>query len=188
MKERNLRNTEVSGQSTRQELFDKLIDLRNQIIQESRSEMPSTPHRLEVVATVNGITYINDSRAVNVDLTWFALEQLDQPAIWIVGGMQDGHDYTMLREIVRDKVRAIVCLSRENSKVFKMFMADVEVVVAATTAEEAVRAATALAKPGECVILSPACPSHDLFDNYEDRGRKFVRAVLKLNSEDGPQA
>lgn len=168
----------------RKELFSKLVELRNQIITESVTETPSTPHRMEVVAVHNGITYINDSRAINMDLTWFSLEQVQGKAVWIVGSLPENEDYTTLRDVVRGKVHTIICLGRNASRVFRTFLADVDLVIATSTAEEAVRAATVAARHGDTVILSPASPSHDLFDSYEDRGRKFVRAVLKITSEE----
>lgn len=162
------------------EMFNSLLELRKQIIDESISDVRSTRHRQEVIGTHNGIEYINDSKAINVDLTWYSLERLNSSAVWIVGGLQDGQDYGMLKELVADKVRGIVCLGRENSRVFKTFMTYADVIVGASTAEEAVKAATALAQPGDKVILSPACASHDLFESYEDRGNQFTKAVKTL--------
>lgn len=162
------------------EMFNSLLELRKQIIDESISDVRSTRHRQEVIGSFNGIEYINDSKATNVDLTWYSLERLDSTAVWIVGGLQDGQDYGMLKELVADKVRGIVCLGRENSRVFKTFMTYADVIVGASTAEEAVKAATALAQPGDKVILSPACASHDLFESYEDRGNQFTTAVKNL--------
>ena len=166
--------------TTEQDMFNSLLELRKQIIEESVSDVRSTRHRQELIGTFNGVEYINDSKATNVDLTWYSLERLDGQAIWIVGGLQDGQDYSMLKELVADKVRGIVCLGRENSRVFKTFMSYADVIVGASTAEEAVKAATALAQPGDTVILSPACASHDLFESYEDRGNHFTKAVKNL--------
>jgi len=163
-----------------QETFNSLLELRRQILNESVSDVQSTRHRQEVVGVVNDVEFINDSKAVSVDLTWYSLERLEGELIWIVGGLQEGQDYTMLKELVQDKVRGIVCLGRESSKVYKTFMACTEIIVGASTAEEAVKAALALAKPGQKVILSPACPSHDLFESYEDRGNQFTKSVQKL--------
>ena len=170
--------------TTEQDMFNSLLELRKQIIEESVSDVRSTRHRQEVIGTFNGVEYINDSKATNVDLTWYSLERLDGQAIWIVGGLQDGQDYSMLKELVADKVRGIVCLGRENSRVFKTFMSYADVIVGASTAEEAVKAATALAQPGDTVILSPACASHDLFESYEDRGNHFTKAVKQLLEND----
>lgn len=162
------------------ESFSSLLELRRQIISESTSDVQSTRHRQELVRTVSGVDFINDSKATSVDLTWFSLERLEGDLVWIVGGLQEGQDYTMLKELVQDKVRGIVCLGRESSKIYKTFMACTEVIVGASTADEAVKAARTLAKPGDKVILSPACASHDLFESYEDRGDQFVKAVNRL--------
>ena len=166
--------------TTEQDVFNSLLELRKQIIEESVSDVQSTKHRQELIGTWNNIEFINDSKATNVDLTWYSLERLQGTAVWIVGGLQDGQDYSMLKELVADKVRGIVCLGRENSKVFKTFMSFADVIVGASTADEAVKAAAALAQPGDKVILSPACASHDLFDSYEDRGNQFTKAVQEL--------
>jgi len=176
MKNKNW-NKEVQ---TEQEMFNSLLELRKQILEESVSDVQSTRHRQEVIGVWNDIEFINDSKATNVDLTWYSLERLQGTAVWIVGGLQAGQDYSMLKELVSDKVRAVVCLGRENGNVFKTFLTDAEVIVGASTADEAVKAAVALAKPGDKVILSPACSSHDLFESYEDRGNQFTKAVLKL--------
>jgi UDP-N-acetylmuramoylalanine--D-glutamate ligase len=175
MKNKNW-NNEVQ---TEQEMFNSLLELRKQILEESVSDVQSTRHRQELVGTWNNIEFINDSKATNVDLTWYSLERLQGTAVWIVGGLQAGQDYSMLKELVADKVRGIVCLGRENSNVFKTFLTDADVIVGASTADEAVKAAVALAQPGDKVILSPACSSHDLFESYEDRGNQFTKAVLK---------
>lgn len=165
---------------TEQEMFNSLLELRKQILEESVSDVQSTRHRQESVAVWNDIEFINDSKATNVDLTWYSLERLQGTAVWIVGGLQPGQDYSMLKELVSDKVRAIVCLGRENGNVFKTFLTDAEVIVGASTADEAVKAAATLARPGDKIILSPACSSHDLFDSYEDRGNQFTKAVQKF--------
>lgn len=163
--------------SADQEMFNSLLELRKQIIEESVSDVQSTRHRQELIGRWNDIEFINDSKATNVDLTWYSLERLQGTAVWIVGGLQDGQDYSMLKELVADKVRGIVCLGRENSRVFKTFLGFADVIVGASSADEAVKAATALAQPGDKIILSPACSSHDLFDSYEDRGNQFSKAV-----------
>lgn len=177
MKNKSWKKSEVS---TEQEMFNSLLELRKQIIEESVSDVQSTRHRLEFIGSWNEIEFINDSKATNVDLTWYSLERLQGTAVWIVGGLQEGQDYGMLKELVKDKVRGIVCLGRENSKVFKTFMTEADVIVGASSAEEAVKAATTLAQPGDKIILSPACSSHDLFDSYSDRGNQFTKAVRNL--------
>jgi UDP-N-acetylmuramoylalanine--D-glutamate ligase len=176
MKNKNW-NKEVLSE---QDMFNSLLELRKQILEESVSDVQSTRHRQELIGTWNEIEFINDSKATNVDLTWYSLERLQGTAVWIVGGLQSGQDYSMLKELVSDKVRAIICLGRENGDVFKTFLTDADVIVGASTADEAVKAAATLARPGDKVILSPACASHDLFESYEDRGNQFAKAVLRL--------
>jgi len=179
MKSKIWKPTPPQPVQTEQDIFNSLLELRKQIIEESVSDVQSTRHRQELVGRWNNIEFINDSKAVNVDLTWYSLERLEGTAVWIVGGLENGHDYTMLKELVKDKVRAIVCLGRESSKVFKTFLSCADVIVGASSAEEAVKAAATLAQPGDKVILSPACSSHDLFESYEDRGNRFTDAVKK---------
>lgn len=157
-----------------------IAELRKQIIDNSTRDLSGSGHRMEHVGTVNGIEFINDSGATNAGITWFSLERIEGEAIWIVGSLQEGQDYSDLKELVQGKVKGIVCLGRESSKVYKTFMVCVDVIVGASTADEAVKAALALAKPGQKVILSPACPSLDLFESYEDRGKQFTNAVLRL--------
>lgn len=175
MKSENWNREEIV--SNDQKMFNSLLELRKQILQESVSDVQSTKHRQEIVGVWNDIEFINDSKAVNVDLTWYSLERLQGTAVWIVGGLQPGQDYSMLKELVADKVRAIVCLASENGGVFKTFLSDAEIIVGANTAEEAVQTAATLAQPGDKIILSPACASHDLFENFEDRGNQFTAAV-----------
>lgn len=163
--------------------FSSLLELRQQIIQQSTVDWPSTRHRLESVGVVNGVEFINDSKATNVDLTWYALERLEGEVVWIVGSMDERQDYTSLKEIVKDKVSAIVCLGRIHAPIFKTFMADTEVIVGTSSAKEAVQASFALAKGNTKVILSPACSSHDLFENFEDRGHQFEAAIEELMNE-----
>jgi UDP-N-acetylmuramoylalanine--D-glutamate ligase len=129
---------------------------------------------------VHGIDFINDSKATNVNSTWYALESMEKPVIWIAGGVDKGNDYTMLHELVNGRVRALVCLGTDNVKIIDAFRELIPVIVEATTAEEAVQAAYRLGKKGDAVLLSPACASFDLFENYEDRGRKFKQAVRAL--------
>ncbi len=163
-----------------QDEFNSLLDLRKQIIEESVSDVQSTKHRQEFIGKWKGVEFINDSKAVNVDLTWYSLERMEGTVVWIVGGLKNGHDYSMLKDLVKDKVRGIVCLGEEYSNIFKAFMTSVEVIVGANTADEAVIAALELAQSGDKIILSPACASHDLFDSYEDRGDQFTNAVQRL--------
>jgi UDP-N-acetylmuramoylalanine--D-glutamate ligase len=129
---------------------------------------------------VHGIEFINDSKATNVNSTWYALESMSNPVVWIVGGVDKGNDYTMLEELVRARVKAIVCMGKDNAKIHKAFNGIVSSIVDAGSAIEAVKAAYLLGKKGDTVLLSPACASFDLFENYEDRGRQFKSAVREL--------
>lgn len=167
----------------REQQFNDLLSLRQEILDRSVSDVPSTKHRMEHVAEIDGVTYINDSHATNVDLTWYSLEGVTGQVVWIVGSMDTTNDYSMLKELVDEKVNTIICLGRENRKVFKAFMGSVEMIVAASTAEEAVRAAKTVAKEGDTVLLSPACASYDLFESYKDRGDKFIKAVKELEKK-----
>ncbi len=136
------------------------------------------PHRLEIVKEINGIEYINDSKATNVDSVFYALQALDRPLIWIVGGTDKGNDYSPILKLVKNSVKAIVCLGVDNSKLFEVFGKMKKPMIEANSAKEAVELATNFAKPGDVVLLSPACASFDLFKNYEDRGDQFRAAVL----------
>jgi UDP-N-acetylmuramoylalanine--D-glutamate ligase len=135
---------------------------------------------LEHVLKVHGIEFINDSKATNVNSTWYALESMPQGLIWIAGGIDKGNDYSSLVELVRKKVKAIICLGKDNSKIHKAFGHVVETMVDVQSASDAVKTAYYLARNGDTVLLSPACASFDLFENYEDRGRQFKQAVKDL--------
>lgn len=143
----------------------------------------NVPHRMERIAEINGVQYINDSKATNVDAVFYALDAMTAPVVWIVGGQDKGNDYEPLRQLVRQKVRAIVCLGVDNAKIVEFFGADVADITETNSAETAAYAAMQLAQPGDAVLLSPACASFDLFRNYEDRGDQFREAVLKIKSE-----
>ena len=132
----------------------------------------------QVVAT--GIEFINDSKATNINSTWYALESMKKPTVWIVGGVDKGNDYSELFNLVKQNVKAIICIGIDNSKIYKAFREYESTIVDASSMEEAVKSAYFLAKDGDCVLLSPACASFDLFDNYEDRGRQFKKAVRNL--------
>ena len=157
-----------------------VLNIRKEVIRESLSDFQGVEHRLEPVLTIKGVKYINDSKATNVNSTWYALESMDTPVVWIVGGVDKGNDYSELMDLVKAKVKAIVCLGVDNAKLHKAFGDVISVMVDARSAEEAVQQAYKLASPGDAVLLSPACASFDLFDNYEDRGRKFKAAVREL--------
>ena len=161
-------------------LSARVLEVRKEIIRESLEDFVNVEHRLEFVAKVHGIEFINDSKATNVNSTWYALESMNNPVVWIVGGQDKGNDYSMLLELVKDKVKAIVCLGVDNSKIHKAFKGIITLIEDATTAEEAVKKAYRLGKKGDIVLLSPACASFDLFENYEDRGHQFKQAVRSL--------
>jgi UDP-N-acetylmuramoylalanine--D-glutamate ligase len=158
----------------------RVLEIRKEIIRESLSDFQNVEHRLEHVASVHGIQFINDSKATNVNSTWYALESMEEPTIWIAGGVDKGNDYTMLEALVKSKVAGIVCLGKDNSKLHAAFEGLVENIWDATSAEEAVGLAYRMAKKGNNVLLSPACASFDLFENYEERGNQFKRAVRAL--------
>jgi UDP-N-acetylmuramoylalanine--D-glutamate ligase len=158
----------------------RIMELRKDLIRESLSDFTNVEHRLEFVMDVHGIKFINDSKATNVNSTWFALESLEKNVIWIVGGVDKGNDYDSLKELVGDKVKAIVCLGKDNKKIHKFFNGIVTDMVDADNAKEAVAKAYAYGSKGDTIILSPACASFDLFENYEDRGQQFKKAVRAL--------
>lgn len=158
----------------------QLLKVRKEFIKESLSNFEGVEHRLEYVAKVREVQYINDSKATNVNATFYALECMDQQTIWIVGGVDKGNDYNDLLPLVREKVKAIVCLGLENDKIIQTFGGVIEVIVETAGAEEAVKVSQKLADKGDVVLLSPACASFDLFENYEDRGRQFKKAVKSL--------
>jgi UDP-N-acetylmuramoylalanine--D-glutamate ligase len=158
----------------------KILNIRKEVIRESLADFQGVEHRLEPVITVCGINFINDSKATNVNSTWYALECMENDIIWIVGGVDKGNDYSELFPMVKKKVKAIVCLGKDNSKIIESFKDMVPTIVETGSMEEAVRSSYYLAKKGETVLLSPACASFDLFKNYEDRGRQFKQAVRNL--------
>ena len=158
----------------------RLVEIRTDSVRESLEDFTNVEHRMEFVAKVNGIEFINDSKATNINAAWFALESMDKPTIWIVGGVDKGNDYSELAELVAQKVKSIVCLGEDNQKIIDAFKGKVEVIVEANTAYEAVAFAYQLARKDETVLLSPACASFDLFANYEDRGQQFKKAVRML--------
>ena len=160
----NLYNSMAAGISA------KLLDIRKEDIRESLSDFRNVEHRLEFVSSVHGIEFVNDSKATNVNSTWYALESFNKPVILILGGVDKGNDYSTLLELVKDKVKAIVCLGTDNKKIIKTFKNIVSSIVETASAEEAVKVSYSLGKKGDVVLLSPACASFDLFENYEDRG------------------
>jgi len=158
----------------------KVFNIRKEVIRESLADFQGVEHRLEPVITVCGINFINDSKATNVNSVWYALECMENDIVWIVGGVDKGNDYTELFSVVKKKVKAIVCMGKDNKKIVEAFKDKVATIVETGSMEEAVRSSYYLAKKGDTVLLSPACASFDLFRNYEDRGRQFKQAVRNL--------
>ena len=156
------------------------VGIRKEKIREAIQSFEALEHRMEYVLTVRGVAFINDSKATNVNSTWYALESMDKPTILILGGVDKGNDYSLIRDLVREKVKAIVCLGTDNRKIHEAFQHDVPLMVNTASAEEAVKAAFHFATKGDTVLLSPACASFDLFKNYEDRGKQFKEAVRDL--------
>ncbi|OGS71792.1 MAG: UDP-N-acetylmuramoylalanine--D-glutamate ligase [Flavobacteria bacterium RIFCSPLOWO2_12_FULL_35_11] len=157
-----------------------LLKVRKDTIRESLEDFEGAEHRLEMVLKINGVQYINDSKATNVNATFYALDSVKAPIVWIVGGVDKGNDYLDLMPMVREKVKAIICLGLDNQKIIQTFSNVVDLIVETAGAEEAVKVAYKIAEKGDSVLLSPACASFDLFENYEDRGNKFKEAVRTL--------
>jgi len=158
----------------------QLMRIRKATIRESLSDFQGVEHRLEKVLKIQNVQYVNDSKATNVNATFFALDSMTTPTVWIVGGVDKGNDYAELMPLVREKVKAIVCLGVDNSKIIEAFGNVVDVMVETTSMTEAVKIAQKMAEKGDTVLLSPACASFDLFESYEDRGKQFKNAVQSL--------
>jgi len=173
----NIYNSMAAGIAAR------ILDVKNDLIRQSLADFQNIEHRLEYVVKVHGIEYINDSKATNVNSTWYALESMSKPVIWIAGGIDKGNDYSILKELVRKKVKAIICLGAEkktNKKIHKAFADVTDNIVDASSMEEAVKMSYRLGTKGDVVLLSPTCASFDLFKNYEQRGWRFKMAVREL--------
>ena len=158
----------------------QLMKIRKQTIRESLSNFQGVEHRLEKVLKIQNVQYINDSKATNVNATFFALDSVTTPTVWIVGGVDKGNDYSELMQLVNEKVKAIICLGVDNKKIIDAFGSIVDMMVEVSNMSDAVRTAQHIAEKGDTVLLSPACASFDLFENYEDRGRQFKQAVQNL--------
>ena len=158
----------------------QLMRIRKETIRESLSNFQGVEHRLEKVLKIQNVQYINDSKATNVNATFFALDSMNTPTVWIVGGVDKGNDYSELMPLVREKVKGIICLGVDNSKIVEAFGDVVDTMVETTSMTEAVKIAQRMAEKGDTVLLSPACASFDLFENYEDRGKQFKNAVQNL--------
>ncbi len=158
----------------------KLMQIRNATIRESLSNFQGVEHRLEKVLKIQNVQYINDSKATNVNATFFALDSMNVPTVWIVGGVDKGNDYNELMSLVREKVKAIICLGIDNRKIIEAFGNVVDIMVEVNNMSDAVKTAQRLTEKGDAFLLSPACASFDLFENYEDRGKQFKQAVHNL--------
>lgn len=158
----------------------RILDIRKELIKESLSDFQNIEHRLEYVARIHGVDYINDSKATNVNSTWYALESMSHPVVWIAGGIDKGNDYSELRPLVSEKVKALICLGKDNSRLIEAFGDIVGSIHEAGDMADAIKLATYLGKQNDVVLLSPACASFDLFENFEDRGNKFKEAVKRL--------
>lgn len=167
-------NTMAAGLSA------KIVGVRKDTIRESLQSFKNQEHRLEKVATLGNVEYINDSKATNINATWYALESMNRPTIWIAGGVDKGNDYEQLKPMVREKVKVLICLGKNNEKLEEAFKDVVVRIVSTTSMKEAVKLAAGYASDGDAVLLAPACASFDLFMNYEDRGRQFKNAVQSL--------
>jgi UDP-N-acetylmuramoylalanine--D-glutamate ligase len=156
------------------------LGIRKEKIREAVSNFHNLEHRMEFIATVKGVDFINDSKATNVNSTWYALESMQKPTILILGGVDKGNDYALVADLVKEKVKAIVCMGTDNSKLIEFFKDKVDHIIEVDSAKKAVNASFKLAEKGDVVLLSPACASFDLFKNYEDRGHQFKESVKEL--------
>jgi UDP-N-acetylmuramoylalanine--D-glutamate ligase len=156
------------------------LGIRKEKIREAVSNFHSLEHRMEFVATVKGVDFINDSKATNVNSTWYALESMQKPTVLILGGVDKGNDYELVADLVKEKVKAIICMGTDNSKLMEFFKGKVDQIIEVDSAKKAVNASFKLAEKGDVVLLSPACASFDLFKNYEDRGHQFKESVKEL--------
>ena len=170
----NLKNTMAASAAA------KLVSIRKQTIRDSIRSFQGAPHRLEKVLKIGHVQYINDSKATNVNATYYALDSMSSPTVWIVGGVDKGNDYRELMPLVREKVKAIICLGEDNSKIIEAFGNVVDLIVETYAMSEAIKVAYKIGERGDTVLLSPACASFDLFENYEDRGNQFKEAVKNL--------
>ena len=170
----NIYNSMAAG------IAGRVLEIRNEFIRKALTTFPGVEHRLEKVLKIRDVEYINDSKATNVNSAWYALESMKTPVVWIAGGTDKGNDYSQLLETAKEKVRALICLGKDNSKLVKSFDGVIPQYVEVQSMSEALKAAYKMSKPGDTVLLSPACASFDLFENYEDRGRQFKECVREL--------
>ena len=172
----NLYNSMAAGISA------SVLKIKKERIREALEDFEAVEHRLEFVDTVEGVRWVNDSKATNVNSTWYALESMNTPTVLILGGKDKGNDYSEIEELVKEKVKAIVCMGKDNAKLLKFFTGKVPVIADTHSLEEAVAECRKLASEGDTVLLSPCCASFDLFKSYEDRGEQFKKAVRDMNS------
>ena len=158
----------------------QLLKIRKSTIRESMERFQSVPHRLEKVLKIQNVQFINDSKATNINATYYALDSMEAPVIWIVGGEDKGNNYLALMPLVREKVKAIICLGVDNTKIIEAFGGVVDFIVETKVMTEAVKIGKEVSTTGDTVLLSPTCASYDLFENYQDRGNQFKEAVRKL--------
>ena len=158
----------------------QLLNISNQALKESLGNFQSINHRMENVLTIQKVKYINDSKATNVNAVYYALDSMKNSTVWIVGGVDKGNNYNELLPLVREKVKAIICLGLDNKKIIETFSSISDLIIETSSMNEAVNSAYRIAKPNDVVLLSPACSSFDLFENYEDRGNQFKECVRKL--------
>lgn len=161
-------------------ISSRTMGIRKSAIRACLTSFKGLPHRMAFVAAVKGVMYINDSKATNINSVWFSLESMEAPVVLILGGVDKGNDYGIIKELVREKVKAIICIGKDNARIHEALAEDVQVIVDASSMKDAVYAAYMLSGKGDVVLLSPACASFDLFNNYEDRGTQFVEAVRNL--------
>lgn len=178
----SLMGTHNVANSLAASIAGKLLNISNESIRNSLMTFQAVEHRLEGVAEINGVKFINDSKATNVNATYYALESMKTPTIWIVGGTDKGNDYTEIEDLVKRKVKAIICLGLDNAKIINFFKDKKDIIVDTSSMEEAVKTAKSLAEKGDTVLLSPCCASFDLFNNYEHRGQLFKEEVLKTEN------
>ncbi len=170
----NTKTTLASG------LTSRLLDVRKERIRESLYNFENVSHRLEFVTAIRGVDFINDSKATNVNATWYGLESMNRPVVWLVGGEDIENDYSILKDIVKEKVKAIICIGIDNSNIKHAFSDIVSDISESTSMEETVSRAFYKAEKGDIVLLSPACSSLDLYDSYEERGEVFKQSVAEL--------
>ena len=177
--ELSLMGTHNVANSLAASIAGKILEINNESIRNSLMTFQAVEHRLELVTEIDGVKFINDSKATNVNATYYALESMKTPTVWIVGGQDKGNDYSEIEDLVKRKVKAIVCLGLDNQKIIDFFKEKKEFIYDTSSMEEAVKISKSLAKNGDTVLLSPCCASFDLFKNYEDRGNQFKEQVLK---------